>query len=60
VFYPLSVLPTWVQAIARVIPATYVFEGMRGIVLRQGAPTAPLIWGTALALLYVGLAWVGG
>ena len=56
VFYPVSSLPGWMRVIARLLPPSYVFEGMRGIVLRQGAPTAPLLWGSALALLYVGLA----
>lgn len=29
VFYPVSVLPLWLQALARCVPASYVFEGMR-------------------------------
>ena len=29
VYYPVDVLPSWLQAIARVSPATYVLEGMR-------------------------------
>jgi ABC-2 type transport system permease protein len=29
VFYPVDVLPRWVQGIARLLPSTYVFEGMR-------------------------------
>ena len=56
VFYPVASLPPWMQAISRLLPPTYVFEGMRSIVLRQGAPTAPLLWGAGLAVLYVGLA----
>ncbi|MCS6817295.1 MAG: ABC transporter permease [Blastocatellia bacterium] len=35
VFYPVSVLPPSLQAIARAIPCTYVFEGMREV-LRSG------------------------
>ena len=34
VFYPVSVLPTWLQPIALCIPSTYVFEGMRQIILK--------------------------
>ena len=56
VFYPVSALPGWMRVVARLLPPSYVFEGMRGIVLRQGAPTAPLLRGAALAVLYVGLA----
>jgi ABC-2 type transport system permease protein len=29
VYYPVTVLPVWLQVIARVSPATYVLEGMR-------------------------------
>ena len=29
VFYPISVLPDWLQPISLLIPATYIFEGMR-------------------------------
>jgi ABC-2 type transport system permease protein len=35
VFYPVSVLPPVMQALARAIPCTYVFEGMREV-LRTG------------------------
>ncbi|MGH9367287.1 MAG: ABC transporter permease [Thermoanaerobaculia bacterium] len=29
VFYPVDVLPVWLQRVAYLLPATYVFEGMR-------------------------------
>ena len=29
VFYPVSVLPEWLQPLSLLIPATYIFEGMR-------------------------------
>jgi len=35
VFYPVSVLPAWLQPVAWVFPATHVFEGMRAV-LRTG------------------------
>ncbi|MEI8146140.1 MAG: ABC transporter permease [Alphaproteobacteria bacterium] len=31
VYYPLAVLPGWLQAIALTLPPTYVFEGMRAV-----------------------------
>jgi ABC-2 type transport system permease protein len=31
VYYPVSVLPTWLQYIAWALPPTYVFEGMRAL-----------------------------
>jgi ABC-2 type transport system permease protein len=35
VFYPLSALPEWAQEIGKVLPMTYIFEGMRKV-LSQG------------------------
>lgn len=32
VFYPLSVLPTWMQMVARFMPPSYIFEGLRTLV----------------------------
>jgi ABC-2 type transport system permease protein len=33
VYYPVDVLPGWMQAIASVLPSAHVFEGMRGVLL---------------------------
>src|SRR4030081_542136 len=33
VYYPVSVLPEWLQWIAWALPPTYVFEGMRALIL---------------------------
>jgi ABC-2 type transport system permease protein len=33
IYYPLSTLPPWLQEIAQLIPTSYVFEGMRALVL---------------------------
>ena len=33
VYYPVSVLPEWLQAIAWSLPPTYVFEGMRALLI---------------------------
>ena len=42
VFYPVSTLPPWAQAIARWLPSTYAFEGLR-MALRDGT-VAWTIW----------------
>jgi len=34
VYYPIAVLPSWLQAIAWGTPSAHVFEGMRGVLLR--------------------------
>ncbi|MEI9965216.1 MAG: ABC transporter permease [Caulobacteraceae bacterium] len=56
VFYPLSVLPGWMQAVARILPPSYVFDGMRRIVAGKPAPWGELMFGTGLAAAYVVLA----
>jgi ABC-2 type transport system permease protein len=62
VFYPLATLPHWMQFLARIIPPSYVFEGMRQILARQSAgqstaahaiAVTPLLLGAALALVYL-------
>ena len=58
VFYPLSVLPGWMQAVAKVLPPSYVFEGMRAVVAGKGAPFGLLAWGVGLAGVYILLACV--
>lgn len=52
VYYPITVLPQWMQAIARVSPATYVLEGMRAALL-DGAPLGTM-WPQILPLLLMG------
>jgi ABC-2 type transport system permease protein len=33
VYYPVATLPTWLQPVAWLLPPTYVFEGMRALVI---------------------------
>jgi ABC-2 type transport system permease protein len=33
VFYPVSAMPGWMQAVASVIPTSYIFEGMREVLV---------------------------
>lgn len=35
VYYPVTVLPHWLQAISWCLPSTYVFEGMRSVLFTQ-------------------------
>ena len=61
VFYPLSTLPHWMQFIARLLPASYVFEGMRTVIARRDLSASSLILGAALAIVYLLLAsWFFG
>jgi ABC-2 type transport system permease protein len=35
VYYPVTVLPLWLQPIAWTLPPTYVFEGMRALLMEH-------------------------
>jgi len=52
VYYPVSVLPAWLQLFAQYSPATYVLEGTRAALL-NGAPTTAL-WEYVWPLIIMG------
>jgi ABC-2 type transport system permease protein len=54
VYYPVAVLPGWLQWVSLALPPTYVFEGMRGLLIEH-IFRADLMW-RALALNVV---WFG-
>ena len=56
VFYPISVLPAWMQVIAKALPPSYVFEAMRQVVAGKPAPWEQLAIGGALSVAYLLLA----
>jgi ABC-2 type transport system permease protein len=56
VFYPISVLPGWMQAVSHVLAPAYVFEGMRAVVAGRPVPMDKLALGGGLAVLYILLA----
>jgi ABC-2 type transport system permease protein len=35
VYYPVEVLPSWLQVVAWMLPPTYVFEGMRALIIEH-------------------------
>lgn len=58
VFYPIATLPLWMQAISRLLPPAYVFEGMRAIVSGKSASSAMMLGSNGLALAYILLACI--
>lgn len=52
VFYPVSVLPVWLQPVANILPCTHVFEGMRAVLAGNAAP-----WGLVRSAFLLNLAW---
>jgi ABC-2 type transport system permease protein len=55
VYYPVTVLPGWLQAIAWSLPPAYVFEGMRALLVDGVLRSDLLIGAFALNLLYLAL-----
>ena len=53
VFYPVSTLPTWMQYVAWLLPPSYVFEALRGIVAGQPVNMKYLAISAVLALFYI-------
>ena len=56
VYYPVSVLPHWLQFIAWALPPTYVFEGMRALIMEHIFRSDLMVEAFALNGLYFGLA----
>src|SRR6476661_8020597 len=52
VYYPVSVLPQWMQAISTISPATYALRGIRSAILEGATPAD--VWGDIWPLLLIG------
>jgi ABC-2 type transport system permease protein len=52
VYYPVSVLPDWMQALSTISPATYALRGIRSAILEGATPTD--VWGDIWPLLVIG------
>jgi ABC-2 type transport system permease protein len=58
IYYPVTVLPDWLEPVAWALPSTHVFEGMREV-LFKGRFDQTLFWGAVglnLVYLAIGLA----
>jgi ABC-2 type transport system permease protein len=56
VFYPVSVLPQWLQPVALATPAAHIFEGMRAVIGQGAFPVAQIGWAFGLNAIYMGAA----
>jgi ABC-2 type transport system permease protein len=56
VYYPVSVLPAWLQLIAWALPPTYVFEGMRSLLMAHEFRGDLMMEAFALNGIYFGAA----
>src|SRR5215470_8587575 len=53
VYYPVSVLPQWMQVISTISPATYALRGIRAAILEGATPAD--VWGDIWPLLLIGV-----
>jgi ABC-2 type transport system permease protein len=52
IYYPVTVMPDWLEAIALCLPPTYVFEGMRSILFDQVIDWSRLAFAAGLNIIY--------
>jgi ABC-2 type transport system permease protein len=52
VYYPVAVLPGWLQVVAWLLPPTYVFEGMRALLIDHVFRADLMLWALALNAAY--------
>ncbi len=55
IYYPVAVLPEWLQAVSWALPSAYVFEGMRAVMFEGVFRTDYLLKAVLLNLFYLGL-----
>ncbi len=53
IYYPVSVLPHWLQPVALALPCTWVFEGMRSVLIAKDFRWEYLFWAAGLNGLYL-------
>jgi ABC-2 type transport system permease protein len=56
VYYPISILPAWMQVLAHLSPATYILDGVRASLLDGVGITA--LWYDVWPLLVMGVAFI--
>jgi ABC-2 type transport system permease protein len=59
VYYPVAVLPAWLQPVAWLLPPTYVFEGMRALLIDHTFRADLMVWAFALNAAYFIAAIIG-
>jgi ABC-2 type transport system permease protein len=53
IYYPISTLPSWLQAVAWFLPSSHVFEGMRAVMFGGGFPVGQLVVAALLNVVYL-------
>ena len=59
VYYPVSILPSWLQPVALALPSTHVFEGMRSVMIDGRFDWGHFAWAAGLNVgLIAGALWL--
>lgn len=58
VYYPIAVLPGWLQPLAFVLPSSHVFEGMRAVMFENRFDWGHFGWAAGLNAVYLVLAGI--
>lgn len=53
VYYPTSILPNWVQALSALLPASYIFNGMRSVLIEHVVRMDYLLAATGLNIVWL-------
>jgi ABC-2 type transport system permease protein len=53
VYYPVSILPQWLQYLAWTLPSAHIFEGMRAVMFEHVFRLDHFFWAVALDLVYL-------
>lgn len=56
VYFPLAILPTYLRPISYLLPTTYIFEAMRGVLLNGTVDWRLIILSMVINLIYLALA----
>lgn len=53
IFYPIAILPVWLQKIAWALPLSYAFEGMRAVIISETLVTTYVLSSLLLSFVYL-------
>tara|TARA_R110002096_G_scaffold292391_4_gene486939 strand:+ start:12364 stop:13158 length:795 start_codon:yes stop_codon:yes gene_type:complete len=53
IFYPVSILPAWLQPLSHAIPVSHIFEGMRDVLAGNSDIAHRLVWAYLLNLIWL-------
>jgi ABC-2 type transport system permease protein len=59
VYYPVEVLPVWLQPVAWMLAPTYVFEGMRSLLIDHAFRADLMLQALAVNVVYFAAAVIG-